>query len=94
MTREEAIKRLQNGAPYIEIYNKEWDEALDMAIKALEQKEKIGHWIVHPKDIFANLVCDKCLSNAPYNYPTNYCPNCGARMEVENEQQIQRGKSL
>jgi hypothetical protein len=46
--------------------------------------EKVGRWIVHPKGIYAHLVCDKCLSNAPYDCRTNYCPNCGAKMEVES----------
>lgn len=58
-------------------------EAHYMAIKALEQEPKTGHWIVHPKGIYAHLVCDRCLSNAPYDCCTNYCPNCGARMESE-----------
>ena len=42
-----------------------------------------GHWIKHPNGIYAHLVCDKCLSNAPYDIKTNYCPNCGAEMESE-----------
>lgn len=49
-----------------------------------EQEPNKGHWIVHPKGIYAHLVCDKCLSNAPYDCQTNYCPNCGARMESED----------
>lgn len=47
-----------------------------------EYKEpKTGNWITHPKGIYAHLICDKCLSNAPYDCQTNYCPNCGAKME-------------
>lgn len=46
---------------------------------------KTGHWIVHPKGIYAHLVCDKCLSNAPYDCHTNYCPNCGAKMVEPQE---------
>lgn len=46
---------------------------------------KIGHWIVHPKGIYAHLICDKCLSNAPYNCRTNYCANCGCRMVEPQE---------
>ena len=38
MTREEAIDRLKEGEPFSEIYNPVWDEALNMAIKALEQE--------------------------------------------------------
>jgi len=49
--------------------------------KGALQEPTEGHWIVHPKGIYAHLVCDKCLSNAPYDCRTNYCPNCGARME-------------
>jgi hypothetical protein len=56
----------------------------DFADKCREcGKQKTGHWIVHPKGIYAHLVCDKCLSNAPYDCHTDYCPNCGARMESE-----------
>jgi len=42
MTREEAIERLKAGEPFSEIYDSSWNEALDMAIKALEQEPK---WI-------------------------------------------------
>ena len=56
------------------------------AVKAIPSAEpKTGHWIVHPKGIYAHLVCDKCLSNAPYDCRTNYCPNCGARMVGEQK---------
>lgn len=41
---------------------------------------KAAHWIVYPKDIYANLVCDNCLSRAPYDCKTNFCPTCGRRM--------------
>ena len=49
-------------------------------IKDLIRRDATGHWIVHPKGIYAHLVCDRCLSNAPYDCETNYCPDCGARM--------------
>lgn len=79
MTREEAIKRLKE----IDIRDalQEDYDALHMAIKALEKEPKVGHWVVHPKGIYAHLVCDKCLSGAPYDCETNYCPNCGAKMK-------------
>ena len=41
MTREEAIARLNEGEPFSEIFNPEWDEALCMAIKSLEGQEWI-----------------------------------------------------
>ena len=48
-------------------------------------KQRTGHWIEHPKGIYAHLVCDKCLSNAPYDCKTIYCPNCGADMRESEE---------
>ena len=47
------------------------------ALPPVTPAEKVGKWIVHPKGIYAHLICDKCLSNAPYDCRTNYCPNCG-----------------
>lgn len=38
MTREEAINRLLEGEPFSELYDPTWDEALKMAIEALEQE--------------------------------------------------------
>lgn len=52
-------------------------------LPSVKQKSKTGHWIIHPKGIYAHLVCDRCLSNAPYDCRTNYCPNCGTNMESE-----------
>lgn len=43
-------------------------------------KSKTGSWIVHPKGGCAHLVCSKCLSDAPFDCKTNFCPNCGSRM--------------
>lgn len=45
MTREEAIERLKEGEPFSEIFDSVWDEALNMAIKALEQEPKKGRTI-------------------------------------------------
>lgn len=39
MTREEAISRLKKGAPFSEIYDSSWDEALNMAIASLKTDE-------------------------------------------------------
>lgn len=81
MTNQEAIEKLKwlLECSYVDNFEDEENEALEIAIKALEQEPKTGHWIVHPKGVYAHLVCDKCLSNAPYDCRTNYCPNCGAK---------------
>ena len=61
--------------------NESAEEWYKLFVEKLEQATKTGHWIVHPKGIYAHLVCDKCLSNAPYDCRTNYCPNCGVKMQ-------------
>ena len=38
MTREEAIKRLEEGAPFSELYDSHWEAALALAIKALKDE--------------------------------------------------------
>lgn len=86
MTNEEAREIMSKVTFYWELGEQtltqnQINEALDLAIKALEQQPKIGKWIVYPKGIGAHLVCNKCLSNAPYDCKTNYCPKCGAKME-------------
>lgn len=59
--------------------NKELDKALDRAIKVLRHTERTGKWI-------AERYCSECEwdkkdAELVCNIPTNYCPNCGAKME-------------
>ena len=88
MTAEEAREVLQEQ---IDRYGQEYDaegiEALEVAIKALEQEPKIGHWI--EEEIFDGEVayrCSKCgelfelESGTPKDNEYNFCPKCGARM--------------
>lgn len=111
MTREEELDWLCRLRSEIYVYMpKEWlipmNNALDMAIKALEQRyqivkdelgnevlkpineqEKVGHWILDETD--NSITCDKCgcliWANDISNGEAYYCPNCGARMESEEE---------
>lgn len=53
------------------------------AIPPVTPQQNVGKWMIHPNGVYAHLVCSKCLTNAPYDCKTNYCPNCGAKMEVE-----------
>jgi len=50
-------------------------KAFKMAMKALEQEPKTGHWI----DSSNGWMCSEC--NKDNTFDTNYCPNCGAKME-------------
>ena len=74
MTREEIIHGLYRGD----------SKAIKEAIKTLEQETKTGHWEYYRnnKGDWIN-ECSVCGLDAGVGYPYLYCPNCGAKMEVE-----------
>ena len=82
MSREEAIERLKRGAPFSELYFEDWEKALEMGIEALEN-QKTGHWI-NKKGVYGVVYCSECDYELHTNN-TNYCANCGAKMEGENK---------
>ena len=75
----------------------EYEEFLDLAMKALEQEsilDKIraeiteekdcGKWILYKRPFTNNTYyCSLCHSSSLYDY--NYCPNCGSYMKVEEQ---------
>lgn len=69
MTREEAIKTLK-GEAWVSCQEK-WIEALDMAIKALEQEPTTHGYM---------LVCPNCGLDVHSDFES--CPRCGAKMKV------------
>lgn len=89
MTREEAVARIKD---HIEIHRYHERtavkifEALDMAIKALEQPErKTGKWINNSP---VTMKCDQCgyvIKDWRWN-ELNFCANCGADMRMRGEQ--------
>lgn len=92
MTREEARH-------WLEIELKTWEdeckskhpikEALSVAIKALEQEPKIGHWIMTELPARDAHECSECgglalVGEYGNEQLTDFCPHCGADMsEVE-----------
>lgn len=84
MTREEAISFLQVDKQYQDI--KDYREALDIAIKALEQEPKTGHWIVEVWNNKEHHTCSVCQRVVDYESCYHYCPYCGAKLEVESEE--------
>lgn len=54
-------------------------------LKSVPSAEKIGKWTYHPNNIpylrRDKWECSVCHERIEYIF--NYCPNCGARMEVE-----------
>ena len=77
MTREEAIEMLKSKMDGHTDTSYEWAETVRMAIKALEQESKTGHW----KKIatYPLYECSKCKLESMLN-TWDYCPNCGCRM--------------
>ena len=65
----------------------ELNEALDVAIKALDQEPNTGHWIFVDK-AHEHAHCSECdYGNVDLldGRPHNYCPNCGCRLVEPQE---------
>lgn len=90
MTKEEAIELIESARktmylPKSKEYISDFGYALEMAIKALEQEPKAGHW--KRNETIRVTYCSECgFGQYIDEYRTyNYCPNCGAKMESEEE---------
>ena len=56
-----------------------------MMIKGIVQEPKTGHW-THDGSHWKNrFICSECGYKL-FEEQTNYCPNCGARMESEDKE--------
>ena len=97
MTRKKAIKELK-GWRSVAIFdgekqqsmkevNPKLDEALNMAIEALNEK-KVGIWAIRKSKtsgvLFYHCSCCEWCNTHWVKY--QYCPICGARMEAADEQ--------
>jgi NADH pyrophosphatase NudC (nudix superfamily) len=94
MTREEAIKSVKETTiklvKEVAGMSLDWDDAhydaLQMAIKALEQEPKTGHWKYGYAFADGNYCkCSECKEIIKCTYPMHYCPNCGAKMVDSQE---------
>lgn len=103
MTREQQIDWLCRLKSEIKIFmpyqwQKPFEEALDMAIKALEQEPRKGHWIDTKENstntrgqIIHEVICSECNGIAYFRsignkyIGANICPNCGADMQEVEE---------
>ena len=79
ISRKAAIDAIRDCVN-MDIYTIEVKECLE-ALPPVTPVKKAGKWIINPYGIDARLICDNCLASAPYNCRTNYCPNCGRKME-------------
>ena len=65
----------------------EYEEFLDMAVKALDERPK-GKWITDGYFYYSGVPLDyyKCTCcNDLFKQRFKFCPNCGAEMEGEND---------
>ena len=89
MTREEAIKRIQQDLDVNGKYlSKEYKEALQMAIKSLSAEAVQGEWLeIEDYNGDYHYQCSVCKDEFYLEYGTPkengyaYCPSCGARMK-------------
>lgn len=88
MTREEAIEYLSDKIPFCKSIDEGWAdivkiEALEMALEALKRSErKKGKWKKNDNGTYSCSFCQTRIPNEQHYY-ANYCPYCGAQMEVE-----------
>ena len=68
MTREEALNILHNSS----VYHPDYLDAFNMAIKALEEKEKTGHWVEENINEWSRKVfCSECGCPPPFEHVSN-----------------------
>lgn len=77
VTKIEKIQELKN-----ESYAKGFADGKEEGLRVARQDRPIGHWI---KEVdFGNCLHYICSECGEEGYDTNYCSNCGAKMETQN----------
>ena len=91
MTREEAIEYLNTLYMALAVFPNqqislgnvdEMKESVSMAIKALEQEPKTGHWKRIGYDIYECSICGQDVMTGDI-CAYRHCHGCGAKMESE-----------
>ena len=83
ISRQAAIDDIWDGTN-MDIYTREVKEHLE-ALPPVTPARKMGRWIMHIDDLFpseSTMECSECGEHQPITIDDNYCPNCGAKMEV------------
>lgn len=62
---------------------REFDEAKQIVIEALQQEPKRGEWLDAREEDPCWFICSECKTMVDADY--NYCPHCGAKMESDGE---------
>ena len=91
ISREETLNKINAlVAKYIPLMLPGWPLPLDIArticgMPSVTPKQKVGKWIRSWCEWQQYLECSKCGYETGLRCDTKYCPNCGAKMEVEDE---------
>lgn len=81
MTNQEAIEYIKSIKGLFHTGIREFYEALEKAIEALE-KQKTGHWIYICNSQITGLKIVECSECGNRTYGSGkFCPNCGVKME-------------
>ena len=72
MTREEAMKTIESAKLFS--YDDIYEEAFDMAIKALEQESKKGHWVYD--------------YTSADGHRTYHCSECGCYLQPKHSETL------
>ena len=59
------------------------DELRDLP--SVHEEQRTGHWIVSKWQGDEMLTCDQCRNRIYADEDHNYCANCGAKMESEEQ---------
>ena len=69
----------------LDIKDRAYKDFLELCKETAPPAEKTGHWENGENNIgMKRYVCSICGKGQPY-LRFNYCPNCGARMENDND---------
>lgn len=84
VNKEELIKALQYDRDQ---YNKGYEDGLKDAVPVVH-----GHWIEDiTYDLQRVIKCSVC--NRKYNELSNFCPHCGAKMDLKDGEQDEMGRN-
>lgn len=76
----ESLRQILIGSP---IFDKDDNEAIDMAIEALQSRQQ-GEWEELLPNTYYCANCDRCVVTSKKEIQKyNFCPNCGAPMETK-----------
>lgn len=79
ISRDQAIRIAEQG----QLLGYEWQFKELCKLPSIQPKAKMGHWIYRVVGIYRYASCSEC--NKMQVDESNYCPNCGVRMEGETE---------